>query len=158
MQRIFRMMLREYFFARRVAQFKRGLEGTKHQKFLANTAITKDLVQPKRIYGGLDARLALEVIPCKMRPGTAWNMSLNNNGKSYKRINHGVKCIIFHHQYPLKLFSKSDTANNIKYSMQERLSMSIVAYFTFEVELLRCYEGRLGKTRRCYVISQEGIS
>nr|XP_023897880.1 uncharacterized protein LOC112009779 [Quercus suber] len=113
MQRIFRMMLREYFFARRVAQTKRGLEGTKHQKFLANTAITKDLVQPKRIYGGLDARLALEVIPCKMRPGTAWNMSLNNNGKSYKRINHGVKCIIFHHQYPLKLFSKSDTEESV---------------------------------------------
>ncbi|KAM3684103.1 hypothetical protein ACB098_11G018600 [Castanea mollissima] len=89
MQWIFRMMFREYFFfARRVAQSKQGLEGTKHQKFLANTPITKDLVQSKRIYGGLDACLALE---------------------SYKRINHGNKCIIFHHQYPLKLFSKSDT-------------------------------------------------
>ncbi|KAL4597985.1 hypothetical protein ACB092_11G028100 [Castanea dentata] len=81
MQWIFRRMFREYFFARRVAQSKRGLEGTKHQKFLANTAIAKDLVQPKRIYGGLNARLALEVIPCKMRPGTAWNMSLNNNSR-----------------------------------------------------------------------------
>ncbi|KAL0009390.1 hypothetical protein SO802_010892 [Lithocarpus litseifolius] len=50
-------------------------ECTKHRKSLANTAITKDLVQPKRMYGGLDARLALEVVPCEMWPGTAW-MSL----------------------------------------------------------------------------------
>ncbi|KAL4598033.1 hypothetical protein ACB092_11G030200 [Castanea dentata] len=58
MQRIFRLMFREYFFfARRVAQSKRGPEGTKHRKSLANTAITKDLVQPKRMYGGHDARL-----------------------------------------------------------------------------------------------------
>ena len=35
----------------------------KHRKSLANTAITIDLVQPKRMYGGLDARLDLEVVP-----------------------------------------------------------------------------------------------
>ena len=56
-----------------------GPEGTKNRKFSANTAITRDLIQRKRMYGELDARLAHEVIPCKMRPETAWNMSLNNN-------------------------------------------------------------------------------
>ena len=53
-----------------------GLEGTKHRKSLANTAIAKDLVQPETLYGRLDAHLDLEVIPCEMRRGTAWTMNL----------------------------------------------------------------------------------
>nr|POE67470.1 hypothetical protein CFP56_27400 [Quercus suber] len=52
------------------------LEGTKHRKSLANTAIAKDLVQPETMCGRLDAHLDLVVIPCKKRPGTAWTMSL----------------------------------------------------------------------------------
>nr|POE45296.1 hypothetical protein CFP56_49213 [Quercus suber] len=51
-------------------------ECTKHRKSLANTAITEDLVQPKRMNGGLDACLDLEVVPCKIWPGTTWTMSL----------------------------------------------------------------------------------
>ena len=32
--------------------------------------------------------------------------------QSYKWINHGVKCIVFNHQYPLKHFSKSDIVSS----------------------------------------------
>uniref|UniRef100_A0A7N2LK65 Uncharacterized protein n=1 Tax=Quercus lobata TaxID=97700 RepID=A0A7N2LK65_QUELO len=56
--------------------FFQSPEGTKHRKSLANMAIAKDLVQPETMYGRLDAHLELEVIPCEMRPGTAWTMSL----------------------------------------------------------------------------------
>ncbi|KAK7829040.1 hypothetical protein CFP56_029691 [Quercus suber] len=56
--------------------FSHSLEGTKHRKSLANTAIAKDLVQPETMYGRLDAHLDVVVIPCKMRPGTAWTVSL----------------------------------------------------------------------------------
>ncbi|KAL4597999.1 hypothetical protein ACB092_11G028700 [Castanea dentata] len=77
-----KLPLRLYFLSNSISRLRHlRLEGTKHQKFLANTPITKDLVQPKRIYGGLDACLALELIPCKMRPGAAWNMSLNDNSR-----------------------------------------------------------------------------
>uniref|UniRef100_A0A7N2R3W7 Uncharacterized protein n=1 Tax=Quercus lobata TaxID=97700 RepID=A0A7N2R3W7_QUELO len=44
--------------------FMQCRECTKHRKSLANTAITKDLVQPKRMYGGLDALLDV----CKWCP------------------------------------------------------------------------------------------
>nr|XP_023904538.1 dammarenediol 12-hydroxylase-like [Quercus suber] len=41
--------------------FSHSLEGTKHRKSLSNTAIAKDLVQPKTMYGRLDAHLDLEI-------------------------------------------------------------------------------------------------
>uniref|UniRef100_A0A7N2R3V0 Uncharacterized protein n=1 Tax=Quercus lobata TaxID=97700 RepID=A0A7N2R3V0_QUELO len=55
---------------------KQSLEGSKHRKSLADTAIAKDLVQLETMYGRLDAHLDLEVIPCEIRPGIAWTMSL----------------------------------------------------------------------------------
>uniref|UniRef100_A0A7N2R3W2 Uncharacterized protein n=1 Tax=Quercus lobata TaxID=97700 RepID=A0A7N2R3W2_QUELO len=65
-----------YIFHAYCTSYVASLEGTKHSKSLANTAIAKDLVQPETMYGRLDAHLDVEVIPCEMRPGTVWTMSL----------------------------------------------------------------------------------